>query len=373
MNAEKKYFMIKYFCMLGTIILGSVSTTLSKRLDIIGFYYPFFQTGLMFLGEASCGLVVFLLTKRQEKIVNLEGSFREREVQKGCFEKSGKYIFCVTAMFDFLGSFMEYFSYNLLKASVIVTFKMMVIIFIIVYRVYFLKRTIFRHQKLGLVFLAIGFLLVGSEVCLDSKTHFNYNKNALVGIFLMISAQVFNALVIIFQETQMNLIKINPQSVVAIQGISGLLICSIFYAPLKYLFNFIGYNSTDMQTPLVKFKESGEVCILICFLLVVIGFLNIFQVKTIKVADSLSLCTIDSGRVILVWIMSIAFSFETALPIEIIGGGSLVFGIVIYNEVIVLPCYGMRKSVRVSMKESQIYRELKIKDRLWQNKFDSIL
>jgi hypothetical protein len=359
--------------MCGTIILGSGSTILSKRLDIIGFYYPFFQTGLMFLGEAACSLVILLLAKKEEKQVTLESSGSEKEVQRGCFEKSGKYIFCVTAMFDFLGSFMEYFSYNLLKASVIVTFKMMVIVFIIIYRVYFLKRILYKHQKLGLVFLAVGFILVGSEVSLNSSTHFKYNKNALLGIFFMIIAQAFNALVIIFQETQMGLIEITPQTVITIQGISGLLICSILYAPLKYLFNFIGYNITDMQTPFIKFKENDEVCILICFLLVVIGLLNIFQVKTIKVADSLSLCTIDSGRVILVWIMSIAFSFESALPVELIGGGSLVFGIIIYNEVIVLPCCGMKKSVRVSMKESQIYRELKIKDRLWQNNFDSIL
>ena len=63
-----------------------------------------------------------------------------------------------------------------------------------------------------------------------------------------------------------------------------------------------------MQTPFNKMGEDSEVCILVVFLLFIVGLLNFFQIKTIKVADSLSLCTIDSGRVILVWILAIAFA-----------------------------------------------------------------
>lgn len=357
--------------MCGTIALGSTSTILAKRLDSIGFYYPFFQTGLMFLGEASCSFLIFVMFKCQQDIQNQSSLVSQNDERKGCLIKSGKYLFCATAFFDFLGSFIEYYSYNLLKASAIVTFKMMVLIFLIIYRVLILKRSIYRHQKLGLIFLLTGFLLVGLEVCFNSEDQFKWNQYAIFAILLMIIAQFFNALVVIFQEYQMSRIPITPQEVITIQGLSGLIICSILYEPLKYLFD--NKNIVKMQEPFDKMSDDGEVCILIAFLLFSIGLLNYFQTKTIKVMDSLSLSTVDSGRVILVWILAIAFSFESALPIEIVGGSSLIFGIAVYNEVIILPCCGMKKSARYSMRESQIYRELKVKDRDWQNKFDSIL
>jgi hypothetical protein len=219
----------------------------------------------------------------------------------------------------------------------------------------------------------MGFLIVGSEVCFNSDNQIDWNSTAGIGITLMIIAQIFNSSVIVLQEYQMNQIPITPQEAVLIQGVSGLIFCTIVYAPLHYLFRNFKSNITDISEPSIKLTNSTEILLLILFFLVVVGFLNFFQVKTIKISDSLSLCTIDSGRVILVWILSIAFSFETALPVEIIGGGCLIFGILIYNEVVVIPCCGLKKSAKASMKENEIYRELKIKDRQWQMNLDSIL
>ena len=374
MNAERRYLMIRYICISGTILFGSGSTIIAKRLDLTQFYYPLFQTGLMFLGMALSSGFIQLFTKKQQKLrPSLINASKEDEINKTCLEKTGRLAFCITAILDFLGSFMEYFSYNLLKASSIVTFKMMVIIFIITYRVLVLKKPIFRHQKLGLGFLGTGFLIVGSQVCFNSENRIKWNRYAGLGICMMISAQVFNSLVIIFQEYQMNKIAIRPQEVVVIQGITGLLVCSVLYAPMHYLFRYIQSDIAEISDPVIKMSESIEICLLIVAFLIFIGLLNLFQVSTIKVADSLALCTIDSGRVILVWILAIAFSFENALPLEIVGGGSLIFGILIYNEVLIIPCCGLRKSAKVSMKENEVYRELKIKDREWQTKLDSIL
>jgi drug/metabolite transporter (DMT)-like permease len=372
MNAERRYFLTRYLCIIGTVLCGSGSTIIAKRLDSINFYFPLFQTGLMFLGMSICCGLTLLFSKKNEHLKLIQSSSEQKET-KNCIEKIGKFAFCVTAIFDFLGSFMEYFSYNLLKASSIVTFKMMVIVFIVLYRVIIMKKTIYRHQKLGLTFLGMGFLIVGSEVCFNSDNQIDWNSTAGIGITLMIIAQIFNSSVIVLQEYQMNQIPITPQEAVLIQGVSGLIFCTIVYAPLHYLFRNFKSNITDISEPSIKLTNSTEILLLILFFLVVVGFLNFFQVKTIKISDSLSLCTIDSGRVILVWILSIAFSFETALPVEIIGGGCLIFGILIYNEVVVIPCCGLKKSAKASMKENEIYRELKIKDRQWQMNLDSIL
>ena len=132
-------------------------------------------------------------------------------------------------------------------------------------------------------------------------------------------------------------------------------------------------DSVEIVKPFEDIKNHFETCILVISMIIVIGALNYFLVKTIKIADSLALCTIDSGRVILVWILAIAFNLEDVLPIEITGGLSLVLGIMIYNEVLILPCCGLKKSAKTSMKESQIYRDIKLQERSWQTKLDDLL
>jgi hypothetical protein len=184
---------------------------------------------------------------------------------------------------------------------------------------------------------------------------------------------MFNALNIISEEYQMGKIAINPEEIVAIEGCTGLLLCLTLYIPFRYLSGLVSNNDSSILVPFDKIGHDFEITSLVVASIVVIGLLNYFLVKTLKVADSLALCTIDSGRVVLVWVLAIAFSFEDVLPVEIAGGISLIVGILIYNEVIIVPCCGLKKSAKESMKESEVYRELKIQDRSWQTKLDSML
>lgn len=376
MKAEKKYFLLRYFCLAGTILFGSGSIIITKRLDIIGFYYPLFQTSLMFFGEALCVATAFVFIRkknREKDFVGRQEGLEGLGIEKGCFERLGKFGFCISALFDLMGSFLEYFSFNMLQASVIVTFKMMVIVFIWAYRVFVLKKTVYRHQWLGLSLLLMGFLIVGFEVTFNSNRSIKWDSTAGFGIVLMIIAQIFNSLNIISEEFLMDKISINPLEVVSIEGFSGLFLCVLLFIPFRYASSFEPGSTVEILKPFELMQKDTEICILVVAMVLVIGMLNFFLVKTIKISDSLSLCTIDSGRVILVWILAIAFNFETILPVEITGGLSLILGILVYNEVLIIPCCGFKKSAKLSMKESQTYRELKIKDRDWQNKLDSIL
>ena len=189
----------------------------------------------------------------------------------------------------------------------------------------------------------------------------------------MVVAQFFNALNFITEEYLMERITIKVEKVVAIEGITGLILCCLLYLPFRLITSLQAGDSVEIVKPFEDIKNHFETCILVISMIIVIGALNYFLVKTIKIADSLALCTIDSGRVILVWILAIAFNLEDVLPIEITGGLSLVLGIMIYNEVLILPCCGLKKSAKTSMKESQIYRDIKLQERSWQTKLDDLL
>ena len=346
-----------------------------------GFYYPLFQTGLMFVGEALCVFATLGCRKKKPKDLSLDfpgisyfaSTGDQTLIKKSYLERCGRWGFCISALFDFLGSSLEYYSFDLLRASAIVTFKMMVIIFIWAYRVFILKKVVYRHQWLGLGLLFLGFIIVGFEVTLRSHSNIDWDGDAGMGIAIMLIAQIFNSLNIISEEYLMNKIPIKVEHVVTIEGVTGLFLCGILYLPFRYFVSITNGNAIELVEPFEKIYKDTDICILVIAMLGVIGMLNFFLVKTIKIADSLALCTIDSGRVILVWVLAIAFNFESVLPVEITGGFSLILGILIYNEVIILPCCGFKKSAKLSMKESEMYKELKIQDRSWQTKLDSIL
>ena len=55
--------------------------------------------------------------------------------------------------------------------------------------------------------------------------------------------------------------------------------------------------------------------------------------------------TVDTSRTLLVWMTSLAFGWEVFLWQELIGFVILVFGTVVYNEVLILPFWGFKESV----------------------------
>lgn len=88
---------------------------------------------------------------------------------------------------------------------------------------------------------------------------------------------------------------------------------------------------------------------LLVFLLVLfflsIALFNWTGVTTTKYASALARSTIDTSRTLLVWAISMAIGWEVFDWLQLIGFLILVFGTVLYNEVLVLPFCGLKESV----------------------------
>ena len=71
-----------------------------------------------------------------------------------------------------------------------------------------------------------------------------------------------------------------------------------------------------------------------------IAIFNVCGITTTKYASAAQRSTIDTSRTVIIWAMSVWLGLETFHWQSIIGFVMLVFGTLLYNEILVLPVFG---------------------------------
>lgn len=115
-----------FILMVGLVVMGTVSTLLTKALDIhntkgIAFDHPFLQSLIMFLGELVCLLPYFLMTREKDK-------------------ETGWASFSIPAACDLLASTMCNFGLILTSAGTYQMLRGSIVIIVAIMSVTFLKR-----------------------------------------------------------------------------------------------------------------------------------------------------------------------------------------------------------------------------------------
>lgn len=85
----------------------------------------------------------------------------------------------------------------------------------------------------------------------------------------------------------------------------------------------------------------GIICSISCF--------NATGVAITKHASAAQRSTVDTCRTLLIWVMSVAFLGEEFLPLELVGFALLVFGTLVYNEILILPIDMFKKNTKVEI------------------------
>jgi uncharacterized membrane protein len=364
---KKKFFRLKLIIISLTMISGTWSTLTASYLDTLGFSFTLFQIILMFGGELLVGLLIVLISSFKSK----KNSEKNSISPMNCFKNIGKKGFCLSAFFDFLSSIFIVTSIVYLPAFGLMSFKIVLLIFMGIYRKFFLKRNFYRHQFLGLGLIFIGIFLVTIQFGLveDIENHYEFFK----GMILMISGQVFLLLDIICMEYFMNSCNTQVEHVLLIKGSAGVIISLLSYVPMHYIFETNSSHS-DLLRAIEFINTHKKTAIFIMILLISLGIFNYFFIKTLKTTDSLAICTVDCGRMILVWIFSyVVFIGEDFFILEIFAAVFMALGLMIYNEVMILPCGGFDKSAFKTLRENNTFKEMRNNSRTWQTQLDSLV
>ena len=389
-----------YILILLMIITGSINTIFNKILQklvgkgIIFEQHHWIITFGMFAGEfVSIFFYLYIVIKRKkedsENNDNLVDSRNDKEDEAGDTPKPQKekknppvptnFFFIITAGCDLLATTINTFGLTYLTTSMFQMMRGLELFFVCLWSKVILKNKIYSHQYLGVGTLIFGLSLVGLNSLLFNNTE--VAKNPAVGMILLSTSQFFSSTEYIIQEKFIKYYDVHPFQLVGFEGLWG--VC--MYTILLVIFQFVSCddwsetlregicftNDEDksyIEDSIFAFKQMWDnknLLIVYIFYVVSIALYNIVGINLTKLVSSTARAVVDTVRTVFIWLFFLFFSpvdgtKEDFYVIQFVGFCFLVFGTLIYNEILVLPFCGLNENTRDKLEKKA--RMSKMKD-----------
>ena len=366
-----------YFFMLLLLITGSINTTANKlqqstvSLDIKYSGHQKFITFCMFNGELIC-LLIYWIKEGRKKKPKSETLIEEGKEEQNQKKKPKIWYFLFPAIFDILGTTISSISLTFLPSSLYQMLRGAIIIFTCSGSIIFLKNKYFRHHFLGIFIVVVGLVIVGLNAVLFGNS--SGGENPGFGIFLAVLSQVFSSLLLITEEKILKGYETPPLKAVGLEGMWGVL-C---YLVLLFIFYFIkcdgwpdflknGICIQDgkdgefrFENAIFAIKQIADSTKLKCYLslyILSIASFNFSGLTISKHVSSTARTIVDTMRTILIWVFFLTFPYlpeetkEKFSWLQLLGFAILVLGSAIYNEILVLPCWGFADNTKEAIKK----------------------
>ena len=249
------------------------------------------------------------------------------------------------------------------------------IIFTAMFSVIILKMKLFRHHYLSLILILIGLVLVGlSQVLYPSPTAkeeadiANAASSMIVGVIVLIVGQVLGALSYIFEEKFLSeYADVHPLIVVGWEGIWGTIILILMLLGMQFTpcsnanLCSVGAGGVgvieDSYSAILELGSSQAQILFTIALIPLAGFYNTAGTSVTAYGSAAARCTIEQLRNLFVWIYFMIFTvngerIEKFTTIQLMGFVVLFFGILIFNEIIILPVFKMQDKTRYERVDS---------------------
>ena len=415
---EEKPFnkFLLYMLILLMIITGSVNTIFNKILqklkgkEILFEQHHWIITFGMFAGElVSIFFYAYIVIKRnkegsenKESLVEEENNNKEDkgetvEPEEMSQEQENKkkkknppvptnLIFAITASCDLLATTINTFGLTYLTTSMFQMMRGLELFFVCLWSKVILKNPIYSHQYLGVGTLIFGLSLVGLNSLLYNNTQ--VAKNPAVGMILLSTSQFFSSTEYIFQEKFIKHYDVHPFQLVGFEGLWG--VC--MYSILLVIFQFVSCNDWSetlregicftndedesyIEDSIFAFQQMWDniaLLIVYIFYVVSIALYNIVGINLTKLVSSTARAVVDTVRTVFIWLFFLFFSpvegtKEDFYIIQFVGFMFLVIGTLIYNEILVLPFWGLDKNTRDNMAKRKKEESEKEKEKLYSS------
>ncbi|RIA94712.1 integral membrane protein [Glomus cerebriforme] len=353
------------------------------------FEQPVWQTFNMFIGETLCYILVYAillweyhqarkyvplatdgtLTADSERITIIDENENNELTKVEEEEMTGwlVYLFWLPTLCDICGTTLMNVGLIYTTASVYQMLRGAVVLFTGSFSVLFLRRRLYAYHWFSLFLVVSGVSIVGMssiffpvvkvETKIDSSTdlthsftmdsnsdHIDEDSKALeasIGVFFVIFAQIFTASQFVIEEKIMERYHVKPLRAVGLEGIFGLSTVGVgalilhftvgIYNPGGYFDILTGWNQ------IISFRQIWISGIAICFS---IAFFNFFGLSVTRTLSATARSTIDTSRIVLVWLVSLFLGWESFSWLQVTGFVILVLGTFIFNNVIrPPPCF----------------------------------
>jgi len=319
------------------------------------FNKPWMQNWAMFFGESAL-LPTYYLSRswsaRKRRLVGKE----PREP-----DSTPMYLFAIPAFCDVFGSGIAGVGLMFISSSVWQMIRGSIIVFTALLSVIFLGRRLYTNHYIGLASTVAGLTLVSyaavadsSDTNISAKAHNSGNSQAAFGITLVLLAQVCAASQCVFEEYLLQGRRVSAKRTVGLEGIWGILFQGVLIVVFAYLPGSDHGHYQDIADAEYMYTRPGSrnIVILTVIYMASIAMYNLCGLKVTQGISAVMRCLIDGCRTVAVWAVSLSLYYsgyeEYGSPwtphsgLQLVGFVLLIFGTLIYNSAIRMPCLSRR-------------------------------
>lgn len=231
-------------------------------------------------------------------------------------------------------------------ASVFQMCRGVLVLFVGLFSVVFLRRRLMLYQWMSLLLVTLGVFVVGLSNVTYNR-HFDPNSSqaleashALLGIGLIVGAQLFTASQFSIEEFILSRYSVEPLKVAGLEGAFGTLLSTAGILLMYLVYGSTNAGSNGTFDALAGFKTAlGHASIWPSFLLFAfsIASFNFFGLSVTRTVSATSRSTIDTCRTIFIWGISLLLGWEHFKVLQLIGFVILVYATLCFNGVIKPP------------------------------------
>ncbi|GAA6004699.1 hypothetical protein JCM10207_000986 [Rhodosporidiobolus poonsookiae] len=254
--------------------------------------------------------------------------------------------FWLPATCDILGTTFMNVGLFFVPVSIYQMLRGALVLWVGLFSVIFLKRTLTRAQWVALAVCMAGIAVVGAASLVGSGAQPEQEAAAegsvspLVGVMLVLVAQIFTASQFVIEERIMEHTSVEPLLAAGYEGFFGLLTTA---AALLVAYQFWGSTPAgqggyfDVKAgwhQLVDYPKVLGSSVVIAFSIAMFNFCGLAVTRTVSATAR---STIDSCRTLGIWLVSLYLGWETFKFLQVIGFVLLVYGTSVFNGILAFP------------------------------------
>lgn len=322
------------------------------------FDQPVFQTLQMFVAEMGVILVVWF--SRWQAKRSRRGDYQEigGEEEEGDMDGTngtslpGKapqkmdgwkvVLLALPASCDIIGTTLMNVGLLMVPVSIYQMIRGSIVLFVGSFSILFLGRKLTSKQWTGLMLVTAGVFIVGlsavnpgSQGGAGANSSKDFSFEAMVGILLIMLAQLFTASQFVLEEHLLEKYTMDPIMVVAWEGTFG---TSITTVVSLFIYAFLAPNrETSMFNLWQGISEVATITPLLISSIVIMFMLATFNVAGLavtRIISATSRSTIDTSRTVGIWLVSLLIGWETFKFLQLVGFAVLVYGTLLFNGIV---------------------------------------
>lgn len=220
----------------------------------------------------------------------------------------------------------------------------------------FLNRTLVGREWSGIIFVILGLTIVGASDFLSNDSDASNSisrNNVITGDLLIILAQIITSVQMVYEEKYVTRMDIPALQAVGWEGFFGFTVLSTLLLPMYYItvgapFNHNAHGSLeDVLDALVQIKNNWQLVMAITGTIISIAFFNFAGISVTKEMSATTRMVLDSVRTLVIWIVALMVGWQAFHWLQLVGFTSLLFGMCLYNNVLVHKVYSSVRSAYI--------------------------